>query len=106
MQVLPALIAGITGYISVYYLLLACMERVIYRNYLHFTRTLPHHICSVVYLKFWDALIISVNVSKNVSIKDNVHLELIALMVVAEDINVTDIKTVLEVRMTTLLVMI
>ena len=61
---------------------------------------------SLVYLKFWDTLIISVNVSKNVSIKDNVHLELIALMVVAEDINVTDIKTVLEVRMTTLLVMI
>ena len=45
-QVLPALIAGITCYISVYYLLLACMEQVIYRNYLHFTRTSPHHICS------------------------------------------------------------
>ena len=47
-RVLPALIADITHYISMYYLLLACMERVISRNYLHFTCTLPHHICSVV----------------------------------------------------------
>ena len=47
-RVLPALIAGITRYISVHYLLLlACLERVIHSNYLHFTRTLPHHICSV-----------------------------------------------------------
>ena len=46
MRVLSALIACMTRCVSVYYLQLACMERVIYRIYLHFTRTWPHHICS------------------------------------------------------------
>ena len=63
--VLLALIAGITHYISVYCLQLACMERVIYRIYLHFTRTCPHHIRSEVFhLLFRDFCLTQIRKSK------------------------------------------
>ena len=80
-RVLFTLIAGITRDISMYYLQFACMERVIYRIYLHFTRTSPHHICSVCVQKY--------NFDKNSNFQE---------MNVVSNSNCQKLQTVIEKR--------